>query len=261
MPAERYDIIGKSYNTTRRADPYIAEKIYQLLSPRSSGLYLEIGCGTANYLTALSQRGLQFIGVDPSEVMLQQARSKKAGAKFVQASAENLSFDNAYFDGATAILTMHHWQNIYEGLKELHRVLKPGTHLVCFSFTPQQLRGYWLHYYFPKMIERSMLSIPEWGRMEILFVSAGFKELITEPYFVREDLQDHFLYSHKFMPEKYLDQSVRDNISSFAAFSDSDEVSTGLINLEADITSGKIKQVIDQYQNDLGDYLFITAIA
>ena len=256
-----YNKIGKEYNTTRKADPYIADKLFQMLAPASGGLYLDIGCGTGNYLTALAQKGVKFVGIDPSEVMMEQAKAKNNNASFIQAKAENLPIPDAYFDGAMALFTMHHWDDIGKGLSELRRVLKPGAHLACLSFTPQQLRGYWLHNYFPKMIERSMLTIPAWDEMEKLFSKAGFSKTRTEPYFIREDLQDHFLYSNKTRPEQYLIPEIRNNASSFTVFSDPEELTQGLIALEADINSGKIKQVMQDYENDLGDYLFITAIA
>lgn len=256
-----YNSIGKNYNTTRTADPYITDRMYELLAAMPGGLYIDIGCGTANYLTALSKRGLNFVGVDPSEVMLQQAKAKKNNAEFIQAKAEQIPLPDTSFDGATAMFTMHHWDDIGKGLSEIKRVLRPGAHLACLSFTPEQLRGYWLHHYFPKMIERSMLTIPSWADMEVLFANAGFSEVTTEPYFVRDDLQDHFLYSNKNRPEQYLIPEIRNNASSFTVFSDPEEIKAGLLSLEADIDSGNIKDIMRDYENDLGDYLFIKAIA
>jgi len=257
----RYNTIGKDYNTTRRADPFIVERLYAMLAPIPAGIYLDIGCGTGNYLTAFSHKGLQFIGVDPSEVMLQQAKAKNDHTVFIQAKAESLSLPGAHFDGTIAVLTMHHWDDIGKGLMEVHRVLKPGAHMACFSFTPQQVMGYWLRHYFPEMIERSSRTIPAWNEMEQLLLNAGFSHVETEPYFIKEDLQDNFLYSHKTRPEQYLRQEIRNNISSFTSFSDRGEVAKGLLQLETDINSGKIKEIMKNYENEIGDYLFIQAIA
>jgi ubiquinone/menaquinone biosynthesis C-methylase UbiE len=73
-----YNKIGSEYNTTRKADPYIAEKIYNFLAPEEGKTYLDIGCGTGNYTVKLEEMGVDFIGVDPSEVMLERASIKKA---------------------------------------------------------------------------------------------------------------------------------------------------------------------------------------
>ena len=60
-------------------------------------------------------------------------------------------------------------------------------------------------------------------------------------------------------PWQYLNVDIRNNISSFSVFSTPDEITTGLKALETDIGSGKINEVMGQYENDLGDYLFLVA--
>ncbi|HET6992098.1 MAG TPA: class I SAM-dependent methyltransferase [Bacteroidia bacterium] len=254
-----YDQIGNTYNLTRKADPYLAERIYTHLSPKPAGVYMEIGCGTGNYLKALSDKGLKFYGVDPSSTMLEQAKEKNSSATFIQAMAENIPLATDFFDGATAILTFHHWANKLQGLKEINRVLKPGAKFVLFSYTPQQMRGYWLYHYFPKMIERCIPMTPEIPGMEKLFNESGFSLVKTEKYFIRDDLQDQFLYSNKHFPERYLSAEIRNNASAFRAFSDPEEVEQGVMLLEKDIKSGKIKSIISKYENDHGDYLFFVA--
>ena len=75
---EKYDIIGKGYNTTRKADPYLSSRLFHLLSPVKGETYLDIGCGTGNYTIALNEMGVDFIAIDPSEEMLKIARSKNS---------------------------------------------------------------------------------------------------------------------------------------------------------------------------------------
>jgi len=254
-----YNKIGEGYNATRKADPYIAKRLYTLLSTKPGGLYLDIGCGTGNYLKALSDMGLNLYGVDPSEIMLNEARSKDINAVLMHANAESIPLPDAFFDGAVAILTIHHWTDILKGLQEVNRVLKKGSKLVFFSYTPEQMRGYWLYHYFPRMIERSLQTIPDAVTMEKLLHDSGFKLLQTEKYFVREDLQDHFLYSNKHSPERYLSAEIRNNISSFSIHSDPEELKNGLLALEEDIRSEAIQSMISNYENDLGDYLFLIA--
>lgn len=254
-----YNKIGNTYNHTRKADPYLTERIYAHLSLSANGLYLDIGCGTGNYLKALADKGLKFYGVDPSENMLEQAKAKNIPATFIKASSENIPLADNFFDGAIAILTLHHWQNMRKGLQEVNRVLKPNARLVMFSFTPQQMRGYWLCHYFPEMMERCIPMTPELPEMEKLFNETGFSLAATEKYFVKEDLQDHFLYSNKHFPERYLSAEIRNNASSFRAFSDPAEIAQGVAMLEDDVKSGKINSIIKKYENDSGDYLFYIA--
>lgn len=254
-----YDKIGKGYNTTRRADPYITERLFHLLNPVSDGLYIDIGCGTGNYLDALSQKGLQFYGIEPSAIMLNEAKQKNNQTTFIQSKIEDLTLPDSMFDGAIAIFTIHHWDDKIKGLKQAYRLLKPGAKLVLLSFTPEQLLGYWLCHYFPKTMENSCKVVPSLNDMKALFLQCGFSSVNEELYFVQPDLQDHFLYSNKFRPESYLLPEIRNGASSFTVYAEPGEVEKGLIELEKDIQSGAINDIMKQYENDLGDYLFFVA--
>ena len=91
---------------------------------------------------------------------------------------------------------------------------------------------------------------------------AGFATVTTEPYAVREDLQDHFLYSHKHRPAEYLRPEVRAGASGFRLLTTPEELTRGLAQLEADLASGRIDQVVTdtlRQTRDLGDYLFVVA--
>jgi hypothetical protein len=88
---------------------------------------------------------------------------------------------------------------------------------------------------------------------------AGFTSVTNEKYFVTNDLQDLFLQSGKHNPSIYLDEQVRRGISSFATAKNPDEVANGLHLLREDIASGKIAEVIRNYESEAGDYLFVAA--
>jgi len=254
-----YDSIGKEYNLTRSADPYLTDRLYNLLSPKQEGHYLDIGCGTANYLTALSKYNMKFTGVDPSETMLAKARNKDNHATFIRAAAESLPFADNSFDGGIATFTLHHWSDKRKGLQEVNRVLKYGSRLVFLSFTGEQMRGYWLNEYFPEMMKRSWELLPELPEMEQLLNETGFQLSSTEKYFIHDELEDHFLYAHKRQPERYLEENVRQNMSAFSAICAPDELKSGLEKLKADIASERINDIMHHYENDKGDYLFVVA--
>ena len=254
-----YNIIGKNYNITRKADPWIADKILALLQPVSDGLFLDVGCGTGNYLNVFLNKGYIFYGVEPSEIMLGNARNH-CNTKIEHAVVEELPFEDSFFNGATAMFTFHHWKYKQKGLKELFRVLKQGSRLVFLSFTPEQLFNYWHVHYFPEMMRRSAAIVPDKDEMIVGLKNAGFSSVSTENYFVHDGLTDQFFYSNKRRPEKYLDPEVRNGISSFTAFSDPYELENGLLQLEKDISSGKIIDIMKKYENDIGDYIFYVAI-
>ncbi len=255
----KYNSIGVNYNLTRQADSYIAEKLLQFLQPKTNAPYLDIGCGTGNYTNALFKKGVSFIGVDPSDEMLSKAKIQNRNIVWKLGSSENIPLTDQSVDGGIASLTLHHWASIPKGFKELNRVFKPKSNLVIFTSTPNQMKGYWLNHYFPKMLEDSIQQMPSFESIKDSLNENGFEVDKTEPYFVKPDLQDLFLYAGKERPELYLDLQVRNGISSFSSLSNKLEVEQGLLQLEDDIKSKKITKIIQDYKNDDGDYLFVVA--
>jgi len=254
-----YDTIGTGYNITRQADPYITERLFQILSPKITGTYLDIGCGTGNYTIAMANRGINFYGVEPSEKMLDMARAKNIQVNWLLGRSEEIPANDNFFDGAIATLTVHHWTDIKKAFTEIYRVLKKGGKIVLFTATPEQMKGYWLNHCFPKMLEDSIIQMPSFDIIKDAAINAGFEIIGTEKYFISDDLKDLFLYAGKNRPELYLDAEIRKGISSFAALADADEVGEGLKKLKNDMELGRFEDIKAKFNNDSGDYLFIAA--
>lgn len=257
---EKYDKIGIGYNTTRKADHYLLGRMIHFLKAENGGTYLDIGCGTGNYTIEFSKRGVHMIGIDPSEAMLSIARSRTSSVEWKNGKAENIPLGSESVDGVLAILTTHHWTNQDKGYAELGRVMKHGSRLVIFTATPGQMRAYWLNHYFPGMIRDSGKHMLPFETIEVNLLKAGFTEITPEKYFVTNDLQDLFLQSGKHNPALYMDEQVRRGISSFATAKNPYEVTNGLNLLREDIASGKVEEVIKQYESDSGDYMFVSAM-
>lgn len=255
----KYDTIGKGYNQTRKADPYLAGRMHALIGTNLGNRYLDVGCGTGNYTLVLGQNGSLWTGIDPSDEMLSIAREKAPDVPFIQASAESIPLPDHSFHGALASLTIHHWDELKAGFEEVFRVLEPGARFVIFTASPEQMKGYWLNAYFPEMMRASMGQMPALEDVTSALHLAGFKNIHTEKYDVKPDLQDHFLYVGKEHPKRYLDPTIRQGISSFSSLANQEEVAAGLIALERDIASGKINSVMNDFRHAGGDYLFISA--
>ena len=257
MPETIYNKIGNGYNRTRKADPYIVSRLYSLLNPQKGKTYLDIGCGTGNYTIALANMGVNLTGIDPSAVMLDEAKSKSSIVKWVLGSAENIPLPGNSIDGAVATLTLHHWANIEKGFKEFTRVLKPGSLIVIFTFTPEQEEGYWFNHFFPEMMKKGMRKSISLDAIREAAYHSGLEVVDTEKYFVQDDLQDIFGYSGKHDPERYFDPLVINGISYFSIYADKKEVEEGLKELRKSIDNGQFKAIKEQFENDLGDYLFV----
>lgn len=255
----KYDRIGTHYNQTRRADPFIAKRLYQLLSADAEGQYLEIGCGTGNYTHALVNKGLNMMGLDPSTKMLNQAKSIESGIDWKIGTAEKTDLPDDSIDGIVCVLTIHHWTDLKAAFRELSRILKVNGRVVIFTSNREQTKGYWLNHYFPKMMAKSIQQLPAIEDMEEAMRNAGLRISHAETYVVKDDLRDHFLYCGKNRPMLYFNEEIRAGISSFADLANEAEVLSGLQRLEADIKSTEITEVMKSYSHNWGDYLFLVA--
>jgi SAM-dependent methyltransferase len=254
-----YDAIGQSYDVTRRADPYIAGRLLHHLSPKANEIYLDLGCGSGNYTLALKNAGLTLTGADISQQMLNRAYQKDPSIDWVFANVESLPFGNNVFYGGTCILAIHHFARIKTAFKEVARVIGKGP-FVIFTATAAQMEGYWLNEYFPDAMRKSIIQMPGKQDIKEALREAGFGQIVWEPYEIRDDLQDFFLYIGKNRPELYLDARIRLGSSTFSSLADPNEIEIGCAQLDRDIRSGRIQQVITSYANrEEGDYLFVVA--
>ncbi|MFK8103820.1 MAG: DUF1572 family protein [Saprospiraceae bacterium] len=255
----KYDKIGDNYNQTRSADPYLTKRMLHFLELKTDGLYLDIGCGTGNYTNEFQKTKGQFIGIDPSQKMLDQAKQKNTTIDWRIGTAEKTGLPDQSVDGIIGSLTIHHWTDLTRGFQELHRVLKESGKLVIFTATPKQMDGYWLNAYFPKMLHASKIQMPAFAALKEALQTAGFEIQTTEKYFIQHTLEDLFLYNGKHEPSRYLDPTIRRGISSFSDLANQEEITEGLAQLSKDIEQDKIQIIQKKYANEEGDYLFIIA--
>ena len=90
---------------------------------------LDVGCGTGANLEMLAKFGTAE-GVDVSDDALEFCRQK--GLKVQKGLAETLPYDDNTFDLTTALDVIEHLDDDIAGLKEMHRVTKPGGYSLIF---------------------------------------------------------------------------------------------------------------------------------
>jgi demethylmenaquinone methyltransferase/2-methoxy-6-polyprenyl-1,4-benzoquinol methylase len=102
---------------------------------------LDVACGTgAVVLELVREKGCSVVGVDQSPEMLEEARGRIVLAaetrrvRLVEASAEQLPFDDASFDGLTAAYLLRYLDDLPAGLRGLARVLRPGATAALLDF-------------------------------------------------------------------------------------------------------------------------------
>jgi ubiquinone/menaquinone biosynthesis C-methylase UbiE len=116
-----YQRIGKSFNKTRRADPFIASRLSFHLQIRGDCRYLDIACGTGNYTLAMAASGGAWHGVDVSAIMIDQARQGSRDVDLVIGQVERLPYEAGVFAGATCTLAIHHFESLDAAFGEIHR--------------------------------------------------------------------------------------------------------------------------------------------
>ncbi len=251
--------IGRSYDGTRRADAGITDTLVRLLGPVGDKPVLDLGCGTGNYAIAFAARGIPVLGLDRTALMLRRATAKAQQLPWIAALAEQQPFRAGAFGGAICVMALHHFTDLAAVFRDLARVLAAGSRVVIFTALPEQMRAYWLNAYFPELMRRATLQMPDLDRIAAALAAGGLRIVAQEAFDVPEDPVDLMLYCGKRRPDLYFDARVRANISSFAAYDLAEEVGTGLARLTEDIEQGRFAGIAAATDGSRGDYIFIAA--
>lgn len=100
---------------------------------------LDAACGTGKYTIEFVKAKAVVTGIDFCNEMLDIARKKVPGTKFIIADISGrLPFKNSQFDKITCGQTLKHIKNLTPTLKEFNRVLKPGGKFI-FSVTHPEM--------------------------------------------------------------------------------------------------------------------------
>jgi len=140
-----YDVISDVYKKENyEPDFWLNEfKILLRLMKRNGAKvkesrFLDLGCGTGRDAHLAINTGMKYVGVDLSKGMLSVARRRVKRANFLEMDATELRLEDSEFDvlWAAAILLHFNSYDLRKALKEIGRVLKPGS----FAFISVQKR-------------------------------------------------------------------------------------------------------------------------
>jgi ubiquinone/menaquinone biosynthesis C-methylase UbiE len=139
--------LGRLGGQLMAQDRWLPAWVLDFLEVHPSDSILEVGSGPGVGLqlaAARAHRG-RIAGVDLSGTMLEMAHRRnraliEAGRMEIRlGSAEELPFDDAMFDKAMTMNSLHLWPNPVAGLKEIKRILRPGGRIAVaftrFSYT------------------------------------------------------------------------------------------------------------------------------
>jgi demethylmenaquinone methyltransferase/2-methoxy-6-polyprenyl-1,4-benzoquinol methylase len=147
---QMFDRISGKYDFLNRLlslgiDKKWRKKALLTILPHHPSHILDIATGTGD-LAFMADKLLKpdlITGVDLSAGMLSIAQKRlesmagkiNSRIQFLKGDAEKILFDANTFDAVTVAFGVRNFANLQEGLKEINRVLKPGTPLMVLEFT------------------------------------------------------------------------------------------------------------------------------
>jgi len=112
----------------------LEERVRAFVLPAAGEHCLDVGCGAGALALALAPHVADVVGVDRVPELLELARERApANATFVEGDAERLTFDDASFDLAGTLRTLHHVPRPELVLAELTRVTRRGGRVLVID--------------------------------------------------------------------------------------------------------------------------------
>jgi demethylmenaquinone methyltransferase/2-methoxy-6-polyprenyl-1,4-benzoquinol methylase len=141
--ARRYDFLNTILSFG--IDHYWRRKTIGMMKKENPQLILDAATGTgALAMEAVKLNPAKIFGIDISEDMLKIGRAKIKAKKLsdkielLEGDSENLIFNDNKFDAVMAAFGVRNFENLDKGLKEFHRVLKPGGKVFILEFSQPQ---------------------------------------------------------------------------------------------------------------------------
>jgi hypothetical protein len=219
-----YETHGHGYARIRRSDPRIAALIHDALGDART--VLNVGAGAGSYEPA----DRYITAVEPSATM--RAQRPRTSAPAIDATAEQLPFDDDAFDAVMATVTVHQWRNLDRGLAELRRVARGPV--VVLTFDGDALDRFWLASYAPDLIAAERRRYPP---IDALATAIGRASQITEVP-IPIDCVDGFTEAFYARPESFLDDRVRAAQSAWG-FITPEATHRAIAHLRQDLTTGQ----------------------
>ena len=128
--AETYD---------RPGNPLISVEqpvVWRLVDALPVGRALDAACGTGRHAAHLDELGHDVTGVDGSPEMLDRARARVPGARFLEGDLRALPIEDGEADLAVCALALGHCDDLHAPVAELARVVRPGGGVVLSDLHP-----------------------------------------------------------------------------------------------------------------------------
>jgi len=138
--SKKYDLMNDimSFGTHR----LWKKRLIEIMNINSNDRIIDVGSGTGDLIKIIlkENKNVSIYSVDLNLKMLNEAKKQfndqqKKNIKFINANAENLPFENNFFDKYVISFCLRNITYIEKALRESFRVLKPGGIFYCLEFS------------------------------------------------------------------------------------------------------------------------------
>lgn len=228
----------KLYNEKHSFVYNYGEDLIKLLNPQKNERILDLGCGSGQLTFKISELAKEIIGIDKSEEMITDAKSKFPNIKFQVGDASNFHF-NKKFDSIFSNATLHWVKNYKSSIKCMYKNLKPTGKIVVefggkgnVQTIVKQLRKSLQSRNYIKQSELDLWYFPSIGEYTTELELAGFRVLFAEHYDRPTELADK-------------NTGIKDWISMFAE------------NFFIGVTQSHIEEIKNEVQNNVKEKCLI----
>ncbi len=201
--SERYDLLN--HLLSLNIDKLWRRKAVRLIKPYNPSIMLDVATGTGDFAVELMPLNPKEIrGIDISAGMLEVGKAKMRRRKLSDTitlelgDAENIGYNDNYFEGVTVAFGVRNFEDLRKGLSEILRVLKPRYPVVVLEFSKprsfpwKQLYNFYFSFVLPLIgktvskdaraytyLPESVKAFPEGKDFISILQEVGFKK-VTE---------------------------------------------------------------------------------
>ncbi|HLZ35487.1 MAG TPA: class I SAM-dependent methyltransferase, partial [Nitrospira sp.] len=180
-----------------------ARDFYERLNVAPGCQLLDVGCGSGQLALIAAKDGLKVTGVDIAGNLVERARARAQAegltARFEEADAEALPFEDASFDVVVSLIAAMFASRPDLVAKELLRVCTPGGTIAMANWTPQGFVGQMFKTVSKFIAPSGMPSPVLWGDETTVRERLGHG--LSDLHLVRRD----YTFSYPFPPSEVVE--------------------------------------------------------